>query len=77
MITPTVERHFAAIRITTSTSAYHLNRDRLVAAVGILNNPHHSSAARELSDAYPALSPREVYDYLGAAQVCIDYNIEP
>ncbi|MEV5819345.1 hypothetical protein AB0L22_09230 [Micromonospora haikouensis] len=76
-MTPTVERHFAAVRITTGSHTYHLNRGRLLDAIRILSEPHTSSAAKALRDIHPTLAPGDTYDYLCAAQTCIDYNIQP
>jgi hypothetical protein len=74
---PIVERHFDAVRVTTATRAYHLNRVRLLDAIRILDDPRTSSAARLLRELHPTLSPGDTYEYLCAAQTCIDHDIEP
>ncbi|WP_328344708.1 hypothetical protein [Micromonospora sp. NBC_00421] len=76
MTVPTVERHFAAVRILTTTSAYHLNHERLTAAMRYLREAD-GSAAMKMRDTYPGMSPADITDHLCAAVLCIDYNIEP
>lgn len=75
---PTIERHFAAVRVTSGPHDYYLNRARLRDAIQYLSKPSLSyPPAKRLYHKYPALTPAQVREYLHAAQLCIDHNIRP
>lgn len=78
--TPTIERHFATSRIVHGTTITTVNRDRLIAAIRILNDLYanwtgSNTAADSLLAAYPQMPPGEVAGYLRAAQLCIDHDL--
>jgi len=72
-----VQRYFAAVRIYTPTSRYHLNFDRLLAAVEILNEDGVAGRLTEkFRERFPELSPKEIHDYFCAAQAVVSNNID-
>lgn len=82
MIAPTIERHFAAVRLVHGTTITTLNADRLTAAIRILNDMYanwdgSNTAVGSMLAAYPQMTESEVGKYLRAALKCIDHNLTP
>lgn len=79
MVAPVIVRNFAAVEVATGLRRYYLNRQRLEDAIQMLKSAVRlqTSAAMLLREKYPALTPGQIYDYLGVAQACIDYNVKP
>ncbi len=72
-----VERYFDAVKVDTGARGYHLNFDRLVAAVELLDGGGIPGRLGEaLRERYPALSPQQVHDYFCAAQAIVSSNID-
>lgn len=79
VVAPCIIRHFDAVDVATDYKTYYLNRARLEAAIIILTSIGYGgkTANEKMHDAFPALSPVQIYDYLCAAQACIDYDVKP
>jgi hypothetical protein len=72
-----VVRHFAAVKVYTPGQSYHLNFERLVAAVELLaSGTPDGRLSDALREQFPHLTPTEVYQYFCAAQACVSNNID-
>lgn len=82
MSTPTIERHFAAVRLIHGTNITVLNAERLTAAIRVLTDMYanwdgSNTAMDTLLAAYPQMEQTEASRYLRAAQQCIDHDLNP
>jgi hypothetical protein len=71
-----VHRHFDAVRIYIPGHSYHLNFNRLVAAVDLLRDEAiPGRISEQLREQFPELSPKEIHDYFCAAQAVVSNGV--
>ncbi|MFI5938048.1 hypothetical protein [Actinoplanes sp. NPDC051494] len=74
-MTAGAHRHFAAVRVYSEGRKWHLNYERLLVAVQLLENDALGRISDGLREAFPELTPGEIHDYFCAAQVCINGGV--
>lgn len=80
MIAPVIIRNFDAVEVATEDGTFYLNRRRLELTIQIMSTPifdDYDRSAVELHRRFPSMSASEIFNYIKAAQACIDHEVKP
>ncbi len=70
-----IHRHYAAVRVYEPGRTYHLNFNRLLAAVELLNGGIPGRISEQLRERFPDETPQNIHNYFCAAQTVISHGI--